>query len=92
MGQPAVLSAAAAAWHPPPALIDEVQYALGLFRHLKAAVDSRRTKHGQYVLTGSQKFTPMKGVSESLAGRADIVDLETLSLMDIRAALQTRRC
>jgi uncharacterized protein len=49
--------------HPPPVIIDEVQYAPGLFRHPKVAVDA---------LTGSQKFTLMKNVSESLAGRADI--------------------
>jgi len=46
---------------------------------LKAEVDARRTRNGQFLLTGSQKFTLMKNVSESLAGRADIVELETLS-------------
>src|ERR1039458_7967904 len=73
--------------HPPPAIIDEVQYAPGLFRHLKVAVDASRTSNGQFLLTGSQKFTLMKSVSESMAGRADIVELETLSLTEIRAAL-----
>ncbi len=77
--------------HPAPAIIDEVQYAPGLFRHLKAAVDANRGRHGQYLLTGSQKFTLMKGVSESLAGRADIVELETLSLAEIRGALPRTR-
>src|SRR5215471_11173706 len=57
--------------HAGPVIIDEVQYAPGLFRHLKAAVDARRTSHGQFLLTGSQKFTLMRSVSESLAGRAD---------------------
>lgn len=73
--------------HPPPAIIDEVQYAPGLFRHLKIAVDQHRSRRGQYLLTGSQKFTLMKGVADSLAGRADIIDLETLSLQEIRASL-----
>lgn len=73
--------------NPPPVIIDEVQYAPGLFRHLKAAVDSHRTRNGQFLLTGSQKFTLMKNVSESLAGRADIVELETLSFAEIRQAL-----
>ena len=73
--------------HPPPVMIDEVQYAPGLFRHLKAEVDAHRTRNGQFLLTGSQKFTLMKNVSESLAGRADIVELETLSFAEIRAAL-----
>ena len=73
--------------HPAPAIIDEVQYAPGLFRHLKVAVDASRASNGQFLLTGSQKFTLMKSVSESLAGRADILELETLSLAEIRAAL-----
>lgn len=72
--------------HPPPVLIDEVQYAPALFRHLKVAVDAQRAANGQFLLTGSQKFTLMTGVSESLAGRADIVELETLSLAEIHAA------
>ena len=73
--------------HKPPVIIDEVQYAPALFRNLKVAVDENRSKHGQYLLTGSQKFSLMKSVSESLAGRADIVELETLSFAEIRASL-----
>jgi predicted AAA+ superfamily ATPase len=73
--------------HPPPVLIDEVQYAPGLFRHLKVAVDAQRMRNGQFLLTGSQKFTLMKNGSESLAGRADIVELETLSFAEIHGAL-----
>jgi len=73
--------------HPPPVIVDEVQYAPGLFRHLKVAVDADRTRNGQFLLTGSQKFTLMKGVSESLAGRADVLELATLSWAEIRAAL-----
>ena len=73
--------------HPAPVIIDEVQYAPGLFRHLKAEVDAHRTRNGQFLLTGSQKFTLMKNVSDSLAGRADIIELETLSFAEIHAAL-----
>ena len=73
--------------HPMPLIVDEVQYAPALFRHIKGAVDARRARHGQYLLTGSQKFTLMKGVADSLAGRADVVDLETLSFAETRAAL-----
>jgi predicted AAA+ superfamily ATPase len=72
---------------PAPVIIDEVQYAPGLFRYLKVAVDETRRRNGQFLLTGSQKFTLMKSVSESLAGRADIAELETLSLAEIRGAL-----
>ena len=72
--------------HPPPVLVDEVQYAPLLFRHLKARVDARRQEPGQFLLTGSQKFTLMQGVADSLAGRADIIELESLSLAEIRGA------
>jgi predicted AAA+ superfamily ATPase len=72
--------------HPSPVIIDEVQYAPRLFRHLKVVVDANRSRNGQFLLTGSQKFTLMKNVSESLAGRADIAELETLSFAEIHAA------
>jgi hypothetical protein len=39
---------------------------------------------GQYVLTGSQHFTLMKGVTESLAGRVGLLELENLSLREIQ--------
>jgi len=73
--------------HPAPVIVDEVQYAPGLFRYLKVAVDAARRQNGQFLLTGSQKFTLMRSVSESLAGRADITELETLSFAEIRGAL-----
>ncbi len=72
--------------HPPPVIIDELQYAPALFRHLKVAVDRARSRRGQFLLTGSQRFTLMTGVSESLAGRAAILELETLSLREILGA------
>ena len=72
--------------HPAPVIADEVQYAPGLFRYLKVAVDANRRRNGQFLLTGSQKFTSMKSVSDSLAGRADVAELETLSLAEIRGA------
>lgn len=72
--------------HPPPVVIDEVQYAPGLFRHLKTAVDEQRGANGRFVLTGSQSFTLMRGVSESLAGRAAIVELPGLTLDELRGA------
>ncbi|MDX2022581.1 MAG: ATP-binding protein [Deltaproteobacteria bacterium] len=71
------------ALNPPPLLIDEVQYAPGLFRHLKIAIDSDRHSPGAFVLTGSEKFVLMKSVADSLAGRCALLELETLSLEEI---------
>ncbi|MBI4430149.1 MAG: ATP-binding protein [Candidatus Omnitrophica bacterium] len=66
-----------------PLIIDEVQYAPALFRYLKSVVDSRRNETGLYILTGSQKFSLMAGVGESLAGRVGIFDLHSLSLEEL---------
>ena len=70
-----------------PLIIDEVQYAPGLFRHIKRMVDTRRHAMGQYILTGSQKFNLMKEVSDSLAGRSIILDLENLSWQEKKPLL-----
>ena len=72
--------------HPAPLVVDEVQYAPALFRHLKSAVDGRRSRNGQFILTGSQKLVLMKSVSDSLAGRAETLELETLSWAEARSA------
>jgi predicted AAA+ superfamily ATPase len=72
--------------HPPPVLIDEVQYAPRLFRHLKVAVEASRETKGQFILTGSQKFTLMKEVSDSLAGRCAVLSLPALTVGEIRAS------
>ena len=72
--------------YPPPVIVDEVQYAPGLFRHLKAAVDRDRGRAGAFLLTGSQPLGLMKSVSDSLAGRASVVELEPLSFAEAKAA------
>lgn len=64
--------------YPPPAILDEVQYAPSFFRHLKVEVD-RRGGNGLFVLTGSQDFLLMQSVSESLAGRAAVIPFSSLS-------------
>jgi uncharacterized protein len=66
-----------------PIILDEVQYAPTIFRYIKARVDMNRHKNGQYLLSGSQRFQLMSGVVESLAGRAGIVDLHSLSLSEL---------
>lgn len=65
-----------------PLIIDEVQRAPGLFSVVKAVVD-KSSKRGQVVLTGSQTYHLMKGVSESLAGRIRILEMSGLSLREI---------
>jgi hypothetical protein len=58
--------------YPEPVIIDEIQYAPSLLRHLKYRIDRNRSP-GRYFLTGSQVFQLMHGVSESLAGRCAVL-------------------
>ena len=68
--------------NPPPILIDEIQYAPELFPYIKIYVDANIDHKGAFWLTGSQKFSLMKGIQESLAGRIVILDLLGLSLRE----------
>lgn len=68
--------------YPPPIFIDEVQYAPEIFHYIKILLDRSKRK-GDFYLTGSQSYTLMENVSESLAGRAGILELYGLSLREI---------
>ena len=61
-----------------PLFIDEIQYAPQLFPYIKMVVDREKQK-GMFWLTGSQQFHLMRNVSESLAGRVAILQLQGLS-------------
>ena len=65
-----------------PLLIDEIQYAPELLPYIKALVDEKKQK-GMFWITGSQQFHLMQGVSESLAGRVGILNLEGFSLPEL---------
>ncbi len=60
--------------YPNGALIDEIQYAPDLLSYIQIRVDADR-KPGQFILTGSQQFSLMAGVSQSLAGRTALATL-----------------
>lgn len=64
-----------------PLMIDEAQYAPELFSYIKIIVDNN--KYGQYWLTGSQRFSLMDNVSESLAGRVGIIELNSFTYNEI---------
>ena len=57
-----------------------------LLRHLKIRIDEDRKRAGRYLLTGSQVFALMQGLSESLAGRCARLNLFTLSGTELLAA------
>ncbi len=59
---------------PGPLILDEVQRVPDLLMAVKREVDRDRTP-GRFLLTGSANLLVMKGVSESLAGRAGYLNL-----------------
>ncbi|MDR2590580.1 MAG: ATP-binding protein [Oscillospiraceae bacterium] len=67
---------------PPPVFVDEVQYAPSLFSYIKLYID-RTGEKGAFLLSGSQRYEMMQGVTESLAGRISLIDLYGLSMREI---------
>ena len=65
--------------NPPPVILDEIQYAPELLHYIKSSIDDNRTP-GQWLLSGSQNFTLMQGVSQSLSGRVAVLSLLPFSL------------
>ena len=63
---------------PDRTVLDEVQRVPGLFTSLKAAVDRDRTP-GRFLLTGSANVLLVPHLSDSLAGRMEVLRLHPLS-------------
>lgn len=66
----------------PPIIIDEVQYAPELFPQIKIVCDQSE-ETGLFWLTGSQQYSLMQNVRESLAGRIGILPLYSLSQNEV---------
>lgn len=73
--------------HPWPLIIDEVQKAPALFEAIEESVNEEKRKnpknYGMYILTGSQMYQLMDGVTESLSGRVSIIHMPPLSRSEI---------
>ncbi len=63
---------------PKRVILDEVQRAPGLLTAIKRSVDRDR-RPGRFLLTGSADLLLLPGVSESLAGRMEIIPLQPLT-------------
>ncbi len=66
----------------PDAIIDEVQKVPELLSYIQVAVDED-DRPGRFVLTGSQNLLLKQDVSQTLAGRAAIIDLLPFSLSEL---------
>jgi len=68
-------------------ILDEIQEAPEILSFIKLAIDQDR-KPGRFIITGSQQFSLMEGVQESLAGRAAILELNTFSFSEISSKIK----
>ncbi len=71
--------------YPHSLIIDEAQHFPQLFQELRGIIDARRNWKNRFILTGSSSLELVKNVSESLAGRAGLVELGTFKINEIYA-------
>lgn len=71
------------AMYPEGAILDEIQRAPELLSYLQGILDEDR-EPGQFILTGSCNFSLMEAVTQSLAGRAGILELLPFSLEELQ--------
>jgi predicted AAA+ superfamily ATPase len=65
-----------------PAILDEIQNAPELLGYIRSRIDRNPQKHGRWLLTGSQEAPLMKGVTESMTGRAAVFQLLPFSIRE----------
>ena len=68
--------------YPAPLILDEAQRVPDLLSYIQTMVDTS-ARMGQYVLSGSQQFSLLAGVTQSLAGRASLIELHPLRLKEL---------
>lgn len=66
----------------PPVIFDEIQNTPELLNYVRSLIDTRPRRMGQWLFTGSQEAPLMRGMTESMAGRAAILQLLPLSIAE----------
>jgi len=66
----------------PPVLLDEIQNAPELLSYVRTLIDAAPRRMGQWLFTGSQEAPLMQGITESMAGRAAILQLLPFSIVE----------
>jgi uncharacterized protein len=67
----------------PSLILDEAQFVPEVFSALRGIVDAHRRQNGRFIVLGSAQPSLVKGVSESLAGRVGILDLDPLTATEV---------
>ena len=65
-----------------PVILDEIQNVPQVFNFVRARIDRSPRRTGQWLLTGSQEAGLMRNITESMAGRAAILQLLPMSVRE----------
>ena len=74
----------------PSLILDEAQFVPEVFSALRGVIDARRRATGRFILLGSAQPSLVRGVSESLAGRVGILDLDPLTALEVARGRERR--
>lgn len=72
-------------------ILDEAQSVPSVFSALRGIIDARRSEHGRFLLLGSAQPTLIRGVSETLAGRVGVLELDPLTAREASTGEPERR-
>jgi hypothetical protein len=66
----------------PPVIFDEIQNTPQLLNYVRTLIDAHPQRMGRWLFTGSQEAPLMQGITESMAGRAAILQLLPFSMAE----------
>jgi hypothetical protein len=74
----------------PGLILDEAQAVPEVFASLRGIIDRERSRNGRFLLLGSAQPTLVRQVSESLAGRVGILELDPLTAIESHTGLEKK--
>ena len=74
----------------PALILDEAQSVPEVFASLRGIIDKHRSRKGRFLLLGSAQPTLVRRVSETLAGRVGIMELDPLTVAEVRTGRERK--
>lgn len=72
-------------------ILDEIQYVPQILSYIKMLIDEKRDVKGRFIFTGSQQFTLIQNLGDSLAGRIGILELLPFSVEEKQRANKKKK-
>ncbi len=74
----------------PALILDEAQSVPAVFASLRGLIDSERSRKGRFLLLGSAQPALVRQVSETLAGRIGILELDPFTVSEVRTGREKK--